>query len=440
MNAKILSSNEFRRLIQQRARQSHVQWEASRRLIDERQFSATLTRLSRLAQEHDLPTGIKEPLCRLFEQQEARRVQDLNGDLLRALTGFPPAKALRALCVFFELTDRPGAHWPIPLMASETIEKHIRATENPFDLLLNAEVASVLDLGAGDLSFAAELAELYVPKLQQQNRPLILHALDRLDPRSKLGGPLHPNHDRLRTLQDMAGLRWRFWGNQDMCDLRHLDETGALISKYTIATCWAPATPAFAYEPTRLSQAVIAEELHKTKGVFRNVRFQGESALEVLHGDRALLFPPWKFDIVGPVALLHLLAERGLLCILGAVDNQVFWEILAQLLEEPRFRPQERPFTSSNIPEIFGEVYQALQHLPVGEAINLAEIGAIRGRFLSGESTASSSFQNHTDRGFRYVRISRGATFPGFPASSTARMFPVMTEEAVPWFLTLVPF
>ena len=439
MNTEISSLGEFRRLIQQRAKQYHGQWEASRRLIDEREFPSTVVRLLRLAQERDLPAVIKEPLSRLLEQQEARCVQDLDGELLRGLTGLPPAKALRALCVFFELTDHPGAHWPISLMTSETIEGHIRSMENPFDLLLNAEVASVLDLGAGDLSFAAELAELYVPKLHQQNRQLILHALDRLDPRSKLGGPLHPSHDRVRSLRDMAGLRYAFWGNQDMCDLHHLDATGALISKYTIATCWAPGTPAFAYEPTRLSHAMIAEELHKTKGVSRNIRFHGEPALEVLHGDRALLFPPWKFEVVGPVALLNVLAERGLLCILGAVDNQVFWEILAQLLEAPRYRPQERLFTRDALPEIFGDVYQALHHLQVGETVNLADIGAVRGPFLFGASTTSSPSQ-HPDRGFRYVRISRGATFPGIPASSTARMFPMMAEEAMPWFLTLVPF
>jgi len=433
------SPDEFRRLIHERARQHHGQWEASRRLIEAREFPATIAKLLRLVHEQDLPATIKASLCRLFEQPGARRVQDLDGELLRTVTGFPPAKALRALCVFFELTDRPGAQWPIPHMASETIEAHLRTTANPFDILLSADVASVLDLGAGDLSFATELAEFYVPKLQPQQRQLILHGVDRLDPRSKLGGPLHPTHDRLRMLRDKAGLNFTFRGDQDMFALRNLDEVGVLAHRYTIVTCWAPATPAFAYEPTRLSQAIIAEELYKTKGVYRNVRFQGEPALEVLHRDRALLFPPWKFDVVGPCALLRLLVDRGLLCILGAVDNQVFWELLAQLLEEPRYRPQDRPFTDSNLPEVFGDVYQALHHLPIGDSVNLADIGTLRRPFLSEESAASSQARIQTNHGFRYVRITRGATFPGCPASSTARLFPVMGEEATPWFLTLVP-
>lgn len=439
MTTGMQSPDDFRRLIHERARQYHGQWEASRRLIEAREFPATIAKLLCLVHEQDLPAIIKASLCRLFEQPGARRVQDLDGELLRTVTGFPPAKALRALCVFFELTDRPGAQWPIPLMASETIEAHLRSTGNPFDLLLSAEVASVLDLGAGDLSFAAELAEFYVPKLQPQHRQLILHGVDRLDPRSKLGGPLHPTHDRLRMLRDKAGLNFAFRGDQDMFALRTLDEVGVLAPRYTIVTCWAPATPAFAYEPTRLSQAIIVEELYKTKGVYRNVRFQGEPALEVLHRDRALLFPPWKFDVVGPRALLRLLAERGLLCVLGAVDNQVFWELLAQLLEEPRYRPQDRPFSDTNVPEVFGDVYQALHHLPIGGSVDLSDIGTLRRPFLSEESADSSQARIHSDHGFRYVRITRGATFPGCPASSTARLFPVMGEEATPWFLTLVP-
>ena len=433
MNSVVQSLDEFRRLVNRRARQYPGQWEDSRRLIVEQEFPSTVARLLHLAQENNLPVAIREPLCQVLERQEARRVQDLDGQLLMTLTGFPPAKAVRALCVFFELTARPGAQWSVSLMPSEEIEQRIRCSTNPFDLLLDAEVASVLDLGAGDLSFASELAESYVPKLQQQNRQLILHCLDRLDPRSKLGGPLHPSQDRLRILRNKVGLTFSFYGNQDMFALQNLDDTGELSSRYTICTCWAPATPTFAYEPSRLSQSIIAEELYKSKGASRHIRFQGEPALEVRHSDRALLFPPWKFEIIGPLALLNLLADRGSLCVLGAVDNQVFWEILAQLLDEPRYRPQERPFTDASIPEVFGEVYEALHRLPIGDSINLVDLGALRRPAASPKST------DHATGWFRYVRISRGATFYGIPASSTARLFPVMVEEAAPWFLTLVP-
>lgn len=427
---------DFRRLVSRRAKELSTQWEESKRLIEKSEFPSTAARLFRLAQEKDLPVSIKESLRAVFGQKQAQRVQDLDGELLKALTGFPPAKALRALCVFFELVARPGSKWPVTAMSSEEIEQRLRQLANPFDLLLDADVASVLDLGAGDLSFAGELVDLYAPALQRQNRQLILHCLDRLHPQSKLGGPLHPEQERLRTLQEKAGCSFTFFGNQDMFNLRNLDEHGKLAPRYTIATCWAPATPTFAYEPARLSQSVIAEDLRRTKGSFRHTRFQGESALEVQHGDRALLFPSWKFEIAGPLALLSLLAQRGSFCVLGSVDSQVFWELLAQLLEDPRYRPQDQPFSSANLPVIFDEIYRTLTHLAIGDSINLADLGALRHQLPTTNASAPST---QSPDSFRYIRIGRGATFPGIPASSTARKFSAMAEEVPPWFLTLIP-
>jgi hypothetical protein len=209
-----------------------------------------------------------------------------------------------------------------------------------------------------------------------------------------------------------------------------------LAPRYTIATCWAPATPTFAYEPTRLSEALIRSELERTKGTFQRTRFGKEQALEVRHAGRALLFPPWKFEIVGPLALLSLLARRGFLCVLGAVDAQVFWELLAQLLEDSRYRPPDRPFHSTNLPQVFGEIYHVLAGLPIGESIDLADVAPLRRDYL--QSDSSRSMDGVADH-FRYVRISRGATFPGIPASSTAKKFISMTEEVPPWFITMVP-
>ena len=428
--------DEFRRLISLRARQSSGQWEASKRLIEQQQFPVTISRLLQQVREKSMPPAIKEPLLRVLQPQQATRVQDLDGEWLKTLTGFPPAKAVRALCVYFELIAQPNSQWPVLTMSSEEIEDYVQRSTNPFDLLRDAEVASVLDLGAGDLSFADELVEQYAPELQQRHRSLILHCLDRLDPRSQLGGPLHPQQDRLRALKDRLGPTFSFFGDQDMFALEKLDETGKLAPRYTIVTCWAPATPTFAYEPSRLSQSIITGDLSHTKGAFRSSRFRGEPALEVQHGERLLLFPPWKFDIIGPRSLLNLMEARGALCILGAVDNQVFWELLAQLLDDSRYRPQDLLFTDANLPEIFGEVYQALNRLSIGDSVDLADLGTLRRPGLSPESANS---KNHAVPAFRSVRIRRGATFPGVPAGSTARKFSGMVEEVAPWFLTLVP-
>jgi hypothetical protein len=427
---------DFRRVVSVHARQLPGQWEASKKLVEGAIFPSTFARLSEAIQNKDLPASVKETLLRLFEQPVPRRVQDLDGECLRSVTGLPPAKAIRALAVFFELVPAAAAKWSVTHLSSEEVEEAVRRQDNPFDLLRRTDVASVLEIGAGDLSFAEELADLYGPELTQQRRPFIIHCLDRLDPRSQLGGPLHANPERLQKLQRRAEVSFSFFGNQDMFTLGDLDKQKLLAPRYTVATCWAPATPTFAYEPTRLSKVFIRKELESTKGVFHQTRFGKESALEVQHAGRALLFPPWKFEIVGPLALLSLLARRGFLCVLGAVDAQVFWELLAQLLEEPRYRPPDQPFTPVNLPTIFGGVYHVLAGLPIGESIDLAEVAALRRHYLGSDaSPVLDGMAGH----FRYVRISRGATFPDIPASSTARKFSFMTEEVPPWFITLVP-
>lgn len=427
---------EFRRAVSRRARQVPAQWDASKRLVDGPTFPSTIARLYDAIQQRDLPMAVKHALLRLFDQPLSPRLQDCNSDAFKSLTGLSPAKAIRALCVWFELVPALASKWPIPRTSSESVESELRKLPNPFDFLSCADVASVLDIGAGDLSFAEELVDLYGRRCVQENQPFILHCLDRLDPRSRLGGPLHAEPVRLHKLQQQEGLSFAFFGNQDMFELGALDERGSLAPRYTIATCWAPASPTFAYEPTRLSPALITQDLERSKGVFRQTSYGKEPALEVQHHDRALLFPPWKFDVVGPRALLNLLAQRGAVCVLGSVDAQVFWELLAQLLKDPRYRPHDELFTPVTLPTVFGHLYDVLDGLPIGESIDLADLAPLRQKHSNSE--ASHSMDGLTTA-FRYVRISRGATFPGMPASSTARRFSAMTEEVPPWLFTLIP-
>ncbi len=428
------SLEAFRLLISRRARRFPGQWEQSRRLIEKDAFPKTVEHLHRAVDRADLPTIIKEPLLKTI-RPGVDRVQSLEKTALKALTGLPPTKGFRALCIYFDLLGHPASRWPVPTVRDMEIEQAVKTMENPFDLLLHSDVASVLDLGAGDLSFAGELVAQYLPIFTKQRRAFVLHCLDRLHPTSQLGGPLHPQQERLSALRQDLGDSFAFFGGQDMFDLQNLDGRGAIAPRYTITTCWAPATPTFAYEPTRLAPAIIEAHLRRTKGAFHQTRFQGEPALEVQHGDRALLFPAWKFDIVGPLALLRLMAQRGALCVLGAVDAQVFWEILSQLLEPSRYRPRDEPFTPANIPEVFGEVYRALHELPIGGSVTLSDLAPLRSA-LPGDGSSERDAHSET---FRYVSIKRGATFEGIPASSTARQFSSMSEELPPWLITLVP-
>ncbi len=426
---------EFRSQITRHLQQRDQEWERSRRLLEVSQLAITLQRLIERVRASNLSPALQDSLLVALNHGKAQRIQDLSGPSLRTITGLPPSKALRALCVYFDLVELRTSRWQVPSIDSETVSAFLSDHPTPFELLLTSNVPSLLDLGAGDLSFAAELADLYAPKIQQHNRTLILHCIDRLHPQSKLGGPLHPSPALVQRLRSRPDLSFQFLPDQDMCEFESLARNGRLATRYTISTCWAPATPTFAYEPTRLSPEVIQEELNRSKGAFRHIRYGKESALEVQHRDHTLLFPPWKFEIRGPLALLDLLARSSHVGVLGAVDSQVFWEVLAQLLEGERYRPKNEPFTSDNLPTIFGDVYKRLSALPIGEVLDLSTCAPMRTNFPH----ALPATRLRDGYRFRSVMIRRGAVFPNMPASSTARRFGDMVEETPPWMVIAVP-
>lgn len=411
-------------------------WDASRRLVHSTDWPATRKALSDAIQASSIPDGLKQDLLAALPDVPTTEERPSAAALLKQLTGLPPTKALRALCVSFGVRTKSTPRWPVPTVTPETVDRFIQEHHNPFDLLMEQLPASVLDLGAGDLSFAEELATLYEPSLTAQHRPLILHCLDRLDPSSQLGGPLHAPPLRLTRLRAEPGLQFRFYGDQDMFALDALERDQRLAAKYLIVTCWAPATPTFAYEPSRLSPRCLARELQRTKGDSRQIRHGNEPALEVHHDGRNLLFPPWKFDIRGPLALLEVMAARGTLCVLGAVDSQVCWEIFSQLIDDPHVRPADLVLSPETLPEVFGDIYRRLSSLPVGGSCLLSDVAPLRQRFPSVLRTSPGGLAPYR---FRQVRIQRGALFEGIPASSTARRFQDMAEETPPWLLTLVP-
>ncbi|HKW86966.1 MAG TPA: hypothetical protein VJM82_07840 [Nitrospiraceae bacterium] len=430
---KLLS--EFRERLTRCREANRDTWESSRHLVGRSHVQTTLKRLTAAVEaSSSLPSALRNQLIDVLHKRTANRIQQLPGERLRQLTGLPPTKAVRALCILFGLAHQGSSAGPLSAISAAEVEQFVRTCRNPFDLLHKAERASLLDLGAGDLSFASELIEQYLPLLQERQQDLTVHCIDRLRPGSKLGGPLHPDQDRLRRLrQPTRGLQFQFWGDQDMFDL---GKVKGLLPHYTIITCHAPATPTFALEPSRLPQPIIEQHLRKTKGAFRKVRVEGEEALEVLHGGRTLLFPPWKFEIRGPLALLDLLSRRGKLCVLSAVDTEVFWELLSQLVADPRMRPPDTIFSPTIIAELFGPLYASLSALSVGECVILSDLTELRQdlpRVLEGLDAQDRRYR------FQYIEVRRGAVFEGVPCSQTARLFKDMTEEPPPWFLVLVP-
>lgn len=436
MNVDPDSLATFRRQVTSTRSSDAISWETSRQLVTPTQWPTTLTSLLEAVETSTFSNEIKRNLMTTLSQVHTPSASHSFGDALKKLTGLPPTKALRSLCVLFDVRSAPPEKWPLPALTADVVDTFVREHSNPFDLLTEQVPASVLDLGAGDLSFAEELVGCYEPRLATQDRSLILHCLDRLDPDSQLGGPLHAHPFRLSGLRSRPRVQFRFYGDQDMFAVEPLIRDHRLATRYLIVTCWAPANPTFAYEPTRLSAAFLAEELRRTKGDSRQVTYGKESALEVLHGGRNLLFPWWKFDIRGPLALLELMAARGTLCVLGAVDSQVFWEVLSQLMEDSAVRPPNVVFSQENIPGLFGDTFDQLSALPHGAVCHLSDLTPLRRNFpsvLPADSLCPAGYR------FKQVTIRRGALLEDLPASSTARRFRDMAEETPPWFLTLVP-
>jgi len=421
---------QLRRLLKESKDANPVAWASARKLVHRSQLAYTLDRLVERIQHGPLPGTLREQLVSSLGVNLASASQ-IDHARLKELTGLPPTKAIRSLCVYFALAqeDAPSSCAPAP----HDVEAFVQQNPSPYDFFLQVEKPSLLDLGAGDLSFEEELLEHYLPSFQQRGNVLTRHAVDRLQTGSQLGGAYHANPERLRRFAQYPPdhLQFRFWGGVDMLELpRRLH----LLTHYTIVTCHAPATPTFAYEPTRLSPATIHSRLTTTKGEYRTVRVRGEEALEVMHRGARLTFPPWKFVIHGPLALLNLAARHGALCVFAAVDDEVFWEILAQLVEDPGMRPTDVVFTPDVLPEVFGRVHQALTALDIGARCSLADVTTLRRTIPPPARGGRSPICR-----FRFVEIRRGAVFPGMPAGSTARHFRHMSEEVPPWHLVLVP-
>lgn len=422
---------DFRRRLREAVENDRQAWAASRRLVAPDVVADTLRRLEAAVAGSGLEPALRDELRLLLSQSTNVGLKALPQDALRGLTGLNPTKAIRNVCLLLGVGTAAQA-LGVPAMTQETVEAVVRNRDNPFDVLLEADAASVVDLGAGDLTFEEKVVEQYLSPLEQAGRDLILHALDRLDPREKFGGLVRAERDRLDRLRHhpSSRLQFHFDGNKNMFDLGHRS-TGP--SRYTVAVCHSPASPTFAYEPTRLGMPAIQSRLRETKGEFRLAREKGLDVLKVLNKGEWFTFPPWKFDVYGPLALLDLLSRRGNVCVLGAVDMEVFWEILSQLLPDESARPRGVFFTESNVGQYFGPPYERLSRLAVGERAVLPEFRRDIPRVLGDQGKRGETY------GFRYVEIRRGAVFPGVPAGRTALIFDQMTKEAAPWFLTLVP-
>jgi hypothetical protein len=423
---------DFRRRLREAVENNRETWAASRRLVAPSVAAETLRRLHAAVAGSSLDSGIRQALLQLLAPADDDGLHAIPQEGLRELTGLNPTKAVRNLCLLLGVGADPIEAGPVSSMTQEKVEAAVRGKDNPFDVLLEADVASIVDCGAGDLTFEEKVIEQYLSPVERAGRVLTLHAFDRLDPQGTFSAFVQADRDRLHRLRRHASpaLRFHYDGNRDMLDLASWRQDCA---RYTIAVCNSPATPTFAFEPSRLGHDAIRAHLLQTKGEFRRVKTKGREVLEVVHGGERLTFPPWKFDVYGPLALLDLLSRKGKLCILSAVDMEVFCEVLSQLLPEETARPSGVFFTEGNVSQFLGAVYDQLLRLGIGQKMILPKVRQDIPRVLGDEGRRSESY------GFRSVEIRRGAHFPGVPAGRTAYLFDQMKLEAAPWFLTLVP-
>ena len=409
-------------------------WEASRKLMVPETLQTMLPALIHHIQEVTLDPILRERLIDALQQYSRPTGSKEGNQVLKELTGFPPSKAVRALMVWGILAVDDGGESPGELFGVRC-EEFIRAGFNPYDVLQHTPNPSLLDIGAGDLSFEQELVDHYIPHVRAQHIPLTLHAFDRLMPGSRVGGVYHKDADRERYLRNFSSeeLRFKFWGGMS---LETFSKVKGRLPRYTVSTCHAPANPTFAYEPGRLAPDIIQAHLQSSRGQYRQSRYEGEPVLEVSHQGHTLTFPDWKFEIVGPLALLRFMAQQSCVGILSAIDDEVFWELLSQLLADDRFRPPDKIFTKVLLPEVFGKMYEELSSLAVGERKDLSRLADLRDPMPFGVANKEG---NQIPGRFRYVEIRRGAVLEGVPSSFTARQFSKMKEESTPWWVIFIP-
>ncbi len=427
----MLDIQEFRARVQESRESSSHHWEASRKLMNQESLSTLLPTLIQSVQEASLVPSLQRSLIEVIQQfGQPIKTQQMK-QTLKELTGLPPSKAIRALLVWGVLAVGEKDERVVEDLSLEDVERCLREGSNPYDLLLHTPTPSLLDIGAGDLTFEQELVDQYVPQLRSQNITLRLHAFDRLMPGSQVGGVYHKNPDHEGYLKSFPTeeLNFLFWGGMD---IERFGQTKGALPRYTMCTCHAPANPTFAYEPSRVESSLILKHLQTTRGHFHQSRFKGESVLEVSHHDRILTFPPWKFNVVGPLALLELMGHRSQVGVISAIDDEVFWELLSQILADDQFRPRNKLFNKNNIPEIFGRVYKKLSSLAIGERVDLSKIAELRDPMPFATTPQKQSFR------LRYVDIRRGAFQEGTPSSFTAKQFSHMKEESTPWWIIFI--
>jgi len=178
---------DFRRRLREAVENDREAWAASRRLVASDATAETLQRLHAAVAGSSLDRGIREELLRVLALAGRDGLQAISQEGLRELTGLNPTKAVRNLCLLLGVGAGAVDAGAVSSLAQEKVEAAVRGKDNPFDVLLETDVASLVDCGAGDLTFEETVVEQYLSPLERAGRVFILHAFDRLDPQEPFG-------------------------------------------------------------------------------------------------------------------------------------------------------------------------------------------------------------------------------------------------------------
>src|SRR5205807_1771969 len=196
-------------------------WAASRRLVAPSAAAETLQRLRAAVAGSSLDPDIRRALLQVLGPSHHDGLQAIPHEGLRELTGLNPTKAVRNLCLLLGVGAGAVDAGAVSSLAQEKVEAAVRGKDNPFDVLLETDVASLVGCGAGDLTIEETVVEQYVSLLERAARVFILHAFDRLDPQEPFGAFVQADLDRLQRLRrhPSPALRFQYDGHRDMFDL-----------------------------------------------------------------------------------------------------------------------------------------------------------------------------------------------------------------------------
>ena len=231
METQSLNVQDFRTRIKAIRESAPEEWAASRKWMASESLATTLPVLLQSIQKAGLEANLQKRLSDVVQQcGQQKKTREVH-QALKELTGLPPSKALRALLVWGVVARGAKDHIAEGSLSPEELEHCVREGENPYDVLLHSSTPSLLDIGAGDLTFEQELVDQYVPQLRVRQTKLRLHAFDRLTPGSRVGGVYHADRDRAQYLKSFPAdeLTYQFWGRSGYRTIRQSERGFAAV-------------------------------------------------------------------------------------------------------------------------------------------------------------------------------------------------------------------